>query len=101
MADWYSDQMLGNFFMLTCPYLYDLETVAYFALLRGHHSFHATAPILDTTQLFSDVYRHHDELYIRPLKVAAALLADHAHAARLARRGFRAGDRQRRRSPKS
>ncbi len=69
VADWYSDQMLGNFFMLTCPYLYDLETVAYFALLRGHHSFHATAPILDTTQLFSDIYRHQGELYIRPLKV--------------------------------
>ena len=69
VADWNSDQMLGNFFMLTCPYLYDLETVAYFALLRGHHSFHATAPILDTTQLFSEVYRHSDELYIRPLKV--------------------------------
>ncbi|HHW77863.1 MAG TPA: pyruvate, phosphate dikinase [Xanthomonadaceae bacterium] len=69
VADWYSDQMLGNFFMLTCPYLYDLETVAYFALMRGHHSFHATAPILDTTQLFSDVYRHQGELYVRPLKV--------------------------------
>jgi len=69
VADWYSDQMLGNFFMLTCPYLYDLETVAYFALLRGHHSFHATAPIIDTTQLFNDVYRHQGELYVRPLKV--------------------------------
>ena len=68
-ADWYSDQMLGNFFMLTCPYLYDLETVAYFALLRGHHSSHATAPILETTQLFSDIYRHQGELYVRPLKV--------------------------------
>lgn len=69
VADWYSDEMLGNFFMLTCPYLYDLETVAYFALVRGHHSFHATGPILDTTQLFSDVYRHQGELYVRPLKV--------------------------------
>ncbi|MGB0127537.1 MAG: PEP/pyruvate-binding domain-containing protein [Rhodocyclaceae bacterium] len=69
VADWYSDQMLGNFFMLTCPYLYDLETVAYFALLRGRHSFNATGPIIDTTQLFSEVYRHHDELYVRPLKV--------------------------------
>ncbi|HAS51308.1 MAG TPA: pyruvate, phosphate dikinase [Gammaproteobacteria bacterium] len=69
VADWYSDEMLGNFFMLTCPYLYDLETVAYFALLRGHHSFHATAPILDTTQLFNDIYRHQGELYVRPLKV--------------------------------
>ena len=69
VADWYSDQMLANFFMLTCPYLYDLETIAYFALLRGHHSSDATQPINDTTQLFSDVYRHRGELYVRPLKV--------------------------------
>lgn len=69
VVDWFSDRMLGNFFMLTCPYLYDLETVAYFLLMRGHHSFHATAPILETTQLFSDIYRHQSEMYIRPLKV--------------------------------
>ncbi len=68
LVDWYSDQMLGNFFMLTCPYLYDLETVTYFALLRNYHSSHAVDPILQTTQLFIDVYRSHDKLYIRPLK---------------------------------
>jgi hypothetical protein len=68
-ADWYSDQMLGNFFMLTCPYLYDLETVTYFALLRHRHSSHATRAIAETTQLLLDVYRHDDALYVRPLKV--------------------------------
>jgi hypothetical protein len=68
-ADWYSDQMLGNFFMLTCPYLYDLETVTYFALLRGRHSAHATRAISETTQLLLDVYRHDGTLYLRPLKV--------------------------------
>lgn len=69
IVDWYSDQMLGNFFMLTCPYLYDLETVTYFGLLRNHHSSHATLPIQQTTQLFLDIYRHRDKLYVRPLKV--------------------------------
>jgi len=69
IVDWYSDQMLGNFFMLTCPYLYDLETITYFGLLRNHHSSHATIPILQTTQLFLDIYRHHEKLYVRPLKV--------------------------------
>jgi len=68
-ADWYSDQMLGNFFMLTCPYLYDLETVTYFGLLRGRHSVHATRAISETTQLLLDVYRHDGTLYLRPLKV--------------------------------
>lgn len=69
LVDWYSDQMLGNFFMLTCPYLYDLETVTYFGLLRNYHSSHATTPILQTTQLFLDLYRYDSTLYIRPLKV--------------------------------
>ena len=70
-AEWYSDQMLGNCFMLTCPYLYDMEALAYFALLRNHHSFHATSAILSTTQVLLDVYRHRDNLYMHPWKVQA------------------------------
>ena len=68
-ADWYSDQMLGNFFMLTCPYLYDVEAIAYFALLRNYHSVHATSAIAETAQVLIDVYRHKRDLYIHPLKV--------------------------------
>jgi pyruvate,water dikinase len=68
-ADWYSDSMLGNFFMLTCPYLYDLETIAYFALFRNSHSARAMRPISETTQLFLELYRHAGTLYVHPLKV--------------------------------
>ncbi|MFP3938486.1 MAG: PEP/pyruvate-binding domain-containing protein [Phycisphaerae bacterium] len=68
-VDWYSDQMLGNFFMLTCPYLFDMETIAYFALLRNHHSAHATGAISETAQVLVDVFRHKSRLYIQPLKV--------------------------------
>ena len=67
-VDWYSDQMLGNFFMLTCPYLFDLETVTYFALFRNYHTQHAIGPISRTTQLFLDVYSHKGHLYLRPMK---------------------------------
>ncbi|OIP32999.1 MAG: pyruvate, phosphate dikinase [Deltaproteobacteria bacterium CG2_30_66_27] len=68
-ADWYSDLMLGNFFMVTCPYLYDLDTVTYFALLRDGHSFDAVSSIRGTTQLLIDVFRHGERLYVHPLKV--------------------------------
>jgi pyruvate, water dikinase len=68
-VDWYSDQMLGNFFMLTCPYLYDMETIAYFPLLRNYHSFYAIAPISETTQMLLDVLRHEGQLYLHPMKV--------------------------------
>jgi hypothetical protein len=67
--EWRSDRMLGNFFMLTCPYVYDLESLAYFPLVRHAHSFHATTPITRTTQIFLDVYRHHGALYLQPSKV--------------------------------
>ncbi len=67
--DWCSDRMLGNFFVLTCPYLYDHAAVAYFAVLRNRHSFHALWPITNTTQLLIDVYRRDGELYIHPKKV--------------------------------
>ena len=66
---WSSDLMMGNFFRVTCPYLFELDTVAYFPVLRGRHSFAAVAKIRDTTQLFIDVYRSTDELFIHPLKV--------------------------------
>ncbi len=65
---WYTDLMMGNFFRVTCPYLFRLDTVAYFPLLRGRHSFDAVARIRDTTQLLIDVY-HGDQMYLHPLKV--------------------------------
>ncbi|MBU0678439.1 MAG: PEP/pyruvate-binding domain-containing protein [Verrucomicrobia bacterium] len=68
-VEWRSDQMLGNFFMLTCPYLFDLETVTYFALYRNLHTPNALGPISNTTQLFLDTYSHKDILYVRPIKV--------------------------------
>lgn len=60
--------MMGNFFRVTCPYLFQLDTVAYFPLLRGRHSFEAVECIRDTTQLLLDVYRG-DRIYLHPLKV--------------------------------
>ena len=67
-TNWCSDAMLGNFFMLTCPYLYRLETVAYFGLLRGRHSRHAVEPVRATTQLFLEVYGYGGRLYVLPIK---------------------------------
>ncbi len=66
---WYSERMIGNFFMLTCPYLFRLDTVAYFAIFRNYHSYHAAEPIKKTTQLLLDVCRYKKKLYIHPLKV--------------------------------
>ncbi len=68
-AGWYSDTMLGNFFKVTCPYLRELDTIAYFALLRRRHSYRTVAAIRDTTQLLLDVHRHAGALYVHPLKV--------------------------------
>jgi len=66
---WYSERMVGNFFMLTCPFLYASDTIAYFAVLRNFHSYFASQPIAETTQLLIDVYRFQDKLYVHPLKV--------------------------------
>ena len=66
---WYSDLMIGNFFRVTCPFLYRLDTVAYFALLRGGHTHSTIARIRETTQILLDIYTDNDKLYIHPLKV--------------------------------
>ena len=67
--DCYSERMVGNFFKLTCPYLHELDTVAYFVVLRNYHSYHAALPINETTQLLLDIYRHKEKIYVHPLKV--------------------------------
>ncbi len=69
LTAWATDLMIGNFFMITCPYLYELDTITYFALLRGKHSFKTIARIRDTTQLLLDVYDFEGDYYIHPLKV--------------------------------
>ena len=66
---WATDLMMGNFFQVTCPYLFQLDTVAFFPLIRGKHSFKAIAKIRDTTQLFLDVYSDKANIYVRPDKV--------------------------------
>ena len=66
---WATDLMMGNFFRVTCPFLFQLDTVAFFPLIRGRHSLQATAKIQDTTQLFLDVYSDGRTVYVRPEKV--------------------------------
>ena len=70
-GEWYSDQMLANFFLLTCPYLFDVNALAYFGLLRHSHSLHTLSTIANTAQILVDVYRHKGRLYIHPWKVQA------------------------------
>ena len=66
---WATDLMMGNFFKVTCPFLFQLDTVAYFPVIRGRHSNQAIAKIRETTQLLIDVYGDDDILYVHPLKV--------------------------------
>ena len=74
-AAWATDLLMGDFFHLTCPFLFILDTVAYFPVLRGRHSNDAVSKIRNTTQLFLDVFTEEKEenqirsMYVRPLKV--------------------------------
>lgn len=69
LSAWANDLMIGNFFVIMCPYLFELNTIAYFSILRGHHSFKTIARIRETTQLLLEVYNHEGSYYIHPLKV--------------------------------
>ena len=65
---WATDLMIGNFFVITCPYLFELNTVAYFAILRGRHSFKTVARIRETTQVLLDIYNYQGRICVHPLK---------------------------------
>lgn len=68
-VDWFSDRMLANFFMIVCPYLYRLDTIAYFALLKKKHSSIAVDGIRNTAQVVIDIFRDGDRLFVQPCKV--------------------------------
>lgn len=68
-AHWQSDLMVMTFFKITCPYLFELDTIAYFALVRGEHTEATVAGIRETTQLLLDLHRIDDDLYVHPHKV--------------------------------
>jgi hypothetical protein len=69
LSAWATDLMIGNFFVVACPYLFELNTVAYFSILRHSHSFKTVARIRDTTQLLLEVYHTEGSYYVHPLKV--------------------------------
>ena len=69
LSAWSTDLMVGNFFVITCPYLFELDTIAYFAIIRDSHSYQTVARIRETTQVLVDIYKAKGLFYIHPLKV--------------------------------
>ena len=65
---WATDLMTGNFFVVMCPYLFELDTIAYFAIMRHSHSFKTVARIRETTQLLLEVYYPGGNYCVHPLK---------------------------------
>ncbi|NQT10847.1 MAG: phosphoenolpyruvate synthase [Desulfobacteraceae bacterium] len=66
--DWGSDESVANFFRTVCPRLFELDTIAYFCILRGSHNNQTVATIRDTTQVLIDFYVQGGQSYICPLK---------------------------------
>lgn len=69
LSAWATDLMIGNFFIVTCPYLFELNTVAYFSILRNSHHFKTIARIRETTQVLLELYNIKQEFFVHPLKV--------------------------------
>ncbi len=69
LSFWATDLMIGNFFQITCPRLFELDTIAYFGLIRNSHSFKTIARIRETTQLLLDVFNVKNRIHVHPLKV--------------------------------
>ncbi|QUH24650.1 PEP/pyruvate-binding domain-containing protein [Serpentinicella alkaliphila] len=72
LSVWATDLMIGNFFYITCPFLFELDTIAYFAIIRDRHSYDLISRIRGTTQLLLDLYCYQTDIktyYLHPLKV--------------------------------
>ncbi len=68
LPHWHSDALVTLFFQITCPRLYLLDTIAYFALDAERHSQKSWRAIRGTTQLLLDLFEH-QQLYLQPVKV--------------------------------
>ncbi len=68
-AYWFSDLMLGNFYLLICPYILHLRSLAFFPIWRNHHSIAVTRQIRDTTQILIDLFLYQGATHIYPIKV--------------------------------
>lgn len=66
---WATDTMVGYFFQVICPFLYELDTVAWFALDPRRHSADTLERIRSTTQVMIDVHRADRDMQIQPVKV--------------------------------
>jgi len=65
---WATDVMVGNFFRVVCPFLFELDTVAWFALYPDRHSRTTLDRIRQTTQVMVDVHRLGEDVQIQPIK---------------------------------
>lgn len=66
---WATDTMVGHFFRVVCPFLFKLDTVAWFALNPARHSRTTLDRIRETTQVLVDIHRAGDDVQIQPIKV--------------------------------
>ncbi len=66
---WATDTMVGYFFRVICPFLYQLDTVAWFALYPHRHSRQTLDRIRSTTQVMIDIHRANDDMQVQPVKV--------------------------------
>jgi hypothetical protein len=69
LSAWVTDHMIANFFHVTCPYLFRLDTVAYFALLRNRHAHKTIARVRETTQVLLELHNREGQMFVHPLKV--------------------------------
>jgi len=66
---WGDEDAFVEFFRAVCPLLFEMEAVAYFALLRGGQSNATVAKIRDTTQVLLEVYERDGMVVLQPVKV--------------------------------
>lgn len=66
---WYSDRMMANFFLVICPLVLKLGSLAYFSLYKHLHSNHATDTIYATAQIIIEVWNYRGTIYVQPHRV--------------------------------
>ena len=66
---WATDMMMKNFFRVITPVVLQMESQAYYPVLRYKHSEETYEEIREQTEVFLDLYSDFKNLYMRPQKI--------------------------------
>ena len=71
---WFSDLMVSNFYLLTNPYLTEMDSIGYFPLMYAQHTYETISRIRHAAPVLLNIVTEESKLYIQAVNVKSRSL---------------------------